>query len=239
MTTDQHHTEPNREPGGSEIRIDHQYEHNAPLAIETNYPIAAADLVRLRGRLTRRAHDRELLEVSYRMVDSPVGRLLLATTRQGLVRVAFETEGFDAVLVSLATSLSPRVLEDPGALDPVALELEEYFAGGRQKFDLPLDHSLSAGFRLTVHQLLPEIAYGHTWSYQEMAARAGNPRAVRAVGTACGRNPLPLVVPCHRVLRSDGSLGGYLGGLSAKHHLLELEHTVTSRAGEGNPERMQ
>ena len=184
------------------------------------------DVAGLHQLLEARAEQEGLLDVAYRTLDSPVGLLLLAATTTGLVRVAFEREGFDAVLESLATTLGPRVLRAPRRLDPAAEQLDDYFAGARTDFDLPLDRALSRGFRGQVHHYLPQIAYGHTASYQEVAARVGNPRAVRAVGSACATNPLPVVVPCHRDLRSDGSLGGYLGGPEAKTALLALEHAA-------------
>jgi methylated-DNA-[protein]-cysteine S-methyltransferase len=180
-------------------------------------------LASLHERLEREAADRGLVDVAYRVVDSPVGRLLVAATEHGIVRVAFESEGFDTVLQTLADRVSPRVLEAPGRLDRAAAELDEYFAGHRTSFDLPLDFALSRGFRGEVQRLLPSIAYGHTTSYARLADAAGRPRAFRAVGTACATNPLPVVVPCHRVLRGDGSLGGYVGGLDAKRALLSLE----------------
>jgi methylated-DNA-[protein]-cysteine S-methyltransferase len=180
-------------------------------------------LASLHERLEREAVDRGLVDVAYRVVGSPVGRLLLAATEHGIVRVAFESEGFDTVLQTLADRVSPRVLEAPGRLDRAAAELEEYFARRRTSFDLPLDFALSRGFRGEVQRLLPSIAYGHTTSYARLADAAGRPRAFRAVGTACATNPLPVVVPCHRVLRGDGSLGGYVGGLDAKRALLSLE----------------
>ena len=187
-------------------------------------------LPRLHAALEVRAVEAELLEVAYRTVDSPVGRLLLAATDRGLIRVAYDLEDHDRVLETLASRVSPRILRAPGRLDPVATQLEEYFGGRRTMFELSLDRSLSAGFRLAVLQHLPEIGYGRTESYTEVARAAGNPAAVRAVGTACATNPLPVVVPCHRVLRSDGSLGGYLGGLEAKRTLLDLE-AESVRAG--------
>jgi methylated-DNA-[protein]-cysteine S-methyltransferase len=180
-------------------------------------------LASLHERLEREAVDRGLVDVAYRVVGSPVGRLLLAATEHGIVRVAFESEGFDTVLQTLADRVSPRVLEAPGRLDRAAAELDEYFARQRTSFDLPLDFALSRGFRGEVQRLLPSIAYGHTTSYARLADAAGRPRAFRAVGTACATNPLPVVVPCHRVLRGDGSLGGYVGGLDAKRALLSLE----------------
>jgi methylated-DNA-[protein]-cysteine S-methyltransferase len=162
--------------------------------------------------------------VAYRIADTPVGPLLLAATERGLVRVAYASENHETVLQSLADRISPRVLLAPARLDPVVAELDEYFAGRRRAFDLPLDWRLSAGFRATVlHHLASDLGYGETASYGTVARLAGNPRAVRAVGTACATNPLPVVVPCHRVVRSDGSMGGYLGGLDAKRILLTLE----------------
>ncbi len=188
-------------------------------------PIAQETLAALHARLERAAEAEGLLEVAYTSIDSPVGRLLLAATPRGLVRVAFAGEDHDRVLESLVGSLGPRVLRAPRRLDAAAAELEEYFAGRRRTFDLALDLSLSRGFRQLVQQHLPQIEYGTTVSYGQVAALVGRPRAVRAVGTACATNPLPIVVPCHRVLRSDGSLGGYLGGAEAKTTLLELEAT--------------
>lgn len=164
-----------------------------------------------------------LVDVAYRVIDSPVGSLLLAGTDRGLVRVAFAREGHDSVLESLAATVSPRILLAPARLDDAARELEEYFAQRRQVFDLPLDFRLATGFRREVLAHLPDIGYGHTASYAAVAALTSSPRAVRAVGTACARNPLPLVVPCHRVIRSDGSWGAYLGGADAKALLLGLE----------------
>lgn len=189
----------------------------------TTFPIEPGAMADLRARLAERADELTLLDIAYRTIDSPVGPLLLAATETGLVRVAFEREGFDTVLESLATRVSPRVLQAPRRLDTAAAELDEYFAGTRRAFDLPLDLTLSSGFRQVVQRYLPHIGYGHTQSYTEVAETVGSPLAVRAVGTACATNPLPVVVPCHRVLRTDGSLGGYLGGLDAKRTLLELE----------------
>lgn len=178
---------------------------------------------RLHSRLVAAAANAGLLDVAYRTVDSPVGALLLAATPDGLVRVAFEREGHDEVLQSLAAAVSPRVLRAPSRLDPVAREIDEYFAGKRSGFDVALDFRLSGGFRRAVLDQLRAIGYGETASYAEVAASAGNPKAVRAVGTACALNPLPLVVPCHRVVRSDGAAGNYRGGAQAKLTLLALE----------------
>ncbi|HEX5466147.1 MAG TPA: methylated-DNA--[protein]-cysteine S-methyltransferase [Candidatus Limnocylindrales bacterium] len=188
--------------------------------------LAPADpqtLARLRVRLAAAAEASSDLDVAYRTVDSPIGSLLLAATEAGLVRVAVEGERHEAVLATLAERISPRILRAPRRLDPVARELDEYFAGARTIFDLPLDRRLSVGFRREVLERLPSIPYGGTASYAAIAGWLGRPRAMRAVGTACATNPLPIVVPCHRVLRSDGSLGGYAGGLDAKRTLLALE----------------
>lgn len=191
--------------------------------LDTLRDVDKATLLRLRGALADRAAAADLLDLAYRTVDSPLGPLLLVATDRGLTRVAFASQGHDQVLSQLAATISPRVLEAPRRLDPAARELDEYFTGTRRDFDLPLDLTTTGEFRRAVQLLLPTIAYGHTVSYSELAALAGRPTAVRAVGTACATNPLPVVVPCHRVLRGDGSLGGYLGGLEAKRTLLELE----------------
>ncbi|HEV7654097.1 MAG TPA: methylated-DNA--[protein]-cysteine S-methyltransferase [Mycobacteriales bacterium] len=188
------------------------------------FPVGESEVDRLHARLVAAAQADGVLDVAYRTVDSPVGSLLLAATEQGLVRVAFAGEDHDTVLQSLADRISPRLLRAPGRLDPVARELEDYFAGRRQGFDLPLDWRLSSGFRATVlHHLATDVGYGRTASYQALAALAGNPKAVRAVGTACATNPIPVVVPCHRVVRSDGGMGNYRGGPEAKRTLLDLE----------------
>ena len=178
-----------------------------------------AHLDRLVERLAVQADDQGLLDVGYRTVDSPVGTLLLAATPIGLVRVAYATEGHDAVLQALADGISPRVLRLDARLDAAARQLDEYFDGRREQFDVALDWRLSAGFRSTVLHHLPEIPYGRTATYADVAAMAGRPRASRAVGSACAGNPLPVVVPCHRVVRSDGALGGYLGGVAARRRL--------------------
>lgn len=186
-------------------------------------PASGEALSRLHRLLESKAERDGVLDVAYTVVDSPVGRLMLAATTRGLVRVAYATEDHDRVLETLAQKLSPRVLRAPQRLDAAARELEEYFTRRRQAFDLPLDLSLSHGFRQLVQRHLPEIGYGQTRSYRQIAELVGNPGAVRAVGTACATNPLPVVVPCHRVLRADGSLGGYIGGTQAKTTLLQLE----------------
>ena len=181
---------------------------------------------RLHGRLEEQAVADGLLDVAYRTLDTPVGPLLLAATDAGLVRVAYAAEDHDAVLATLAERISPRILRAPGRLDPVTREIDEYFEGRRMVFEQPLDLQLSRGFYRVVLDQLRRIDYGTTASYASVAASAGNAKAVRAVGTACATNPLPVVVPCHRVVRSNGGVGQYLGGTSAKRTLLDLEaHT--------------
>lgn len=186
-------------------------------------PVPETVLRGLHRRLEEGAARAGLLDVAYTTVSTPVGVLLLAATEEGLVRVAYAREDHEAVLQDLARRISPRVLHAPVRLAPAVRQLEEYFAGTRTGFDLPLDRSLSHGFRRLVQEHLPEIGYGRTESYGAVARSVGRPQAVRAVGTACATNPLPVVVPCHRVLRGDGGLGGYVGGLEAKAALLELE----------------
>ncbi|GAA2497347.1 methylated-DNA--[protein]-cysteine S-methyltransferase [Terrabacter carboxydivorans] len=183
-------------------------------------------LADLHAALVARASADSSVDATYRVVDSPVGPLLLAATDEGVVRVAFEVEDHDRVLESLGTSVGSRILRGGDRLDPLARELDDYFAGRRHGFDIPLDLRLAKGFRLTVLRHLSEIPYGSTESYGEVAVASGSPRAVRAVGSACATNPLPIVVPCHRVVRSDGSLGGYLGGLPTKERLLALERAA-------------
>lgn len=176
-------------------------------------------LARLHARLEVSAE----VDVAYRVHDTPIGPLLLASTERGLVRVGFGELGEDAVLAELTEQVSPRILRAPGRLDRVATELDEYFAGTRRRFDVGLDTRLAHGFRLEVVRHLCDIDYGETASYADLARLVGSPKAVRAVGTACARNPLPVVVPCHRVVRADGSMGQYAGGESRKRALLELE----------------
>jgi methylated-DNA-[protein]-cysteine S-methyltransferase len=177
----------------------------------------------LRERLATDADRDGLLDLAYRTVDSPVGLLLLAATSAGLVRVAFDGQGHAAVLEDLAREISPRILKAPRRLDAVARQLDEYFTGRRHRFDVAVDLRLARGFRRTVLEQLPNIAYGTTATYAAVATAAGSPQAVRAVGSACARNPVPVVVPCHRVVRSDGTIGGYAGGPAAKRTLLGLE----------------
>lgn len=177
-------------------------------------------------RVRERAAAEGLLDVAYTEADSPFGRLLLAATPKGLVRVGLPNQDSEALLEELAAKVSPRVLEAAAPLDEARRELDRYFAGQLERFELPLDWSLTGGFQGKVQHQINRIPYGQTRTYTEMARRAGNERAVRAAGTACGRNPLPVVVPCHRVLRSSGGLGGYGGGLPMKEALLALEGAI-------------
>jgi len=176
--------------------------------------------------LRERAAAEGLLDVAYATADSPFGTLLLAKTPQGLVRLGLPNEDHEAMLADLAGRISPRVLEAPGGLDEERRELDDYFAGRRHAFQVPIDWQLSHGFLLRARQGIAAIPYGQTRTYTDLARGAGNERAVRAAGSACSRNPIPLVVPCHRVLRSDGSLGGYAGGLEMKEKLLEMERDL-------------
>jgi methylated-DNA-[protein]-cysteine S-methyltransferase len=164
-------------------------------------------------------------DVVYAELDSPVGPLLAAATPKGLARIAYRdfNGGLDAVLEGLAARLSPRVVEAPARLDSVRRALEEYFAGTRRSFDLPLDLALAAPFGREVLLACSRIPFGATSSYGAVAADAGRPTASRATGNALGANPVPIVVPCHRVLRTGGGIGGYTGGLAIKEHLLTLE----------------
>ncbi|HET9161909.1 MAG TPA: methylated-DNA--[protein]-cysteine S-methyltransferase [Solirubrobacterales bacterium] len=173
--------------------------------------------------LVDRAAEEGLLDVAYASVDSPYGRLLVATTPHGLVKVSLPNHDAEQTLEDLAARISPRLLEAPARLDDVRRQLDDYFEGRRHAFDLPLDWRLSRGFRRRALRAIGRIPYGKTRSYTQIARSAGNERAVRAAGTACGANPIPIVVPCHRVLRSGGGLGGYGGGLPMKEGLLEME----------------
>jgi methylated-DNA-[protein]-cysteine S-methyltransferase len=173
--------------------------------------------------LRERAAAEGLLDVAYATVDSPFGTLLLARTPRGLVRIGLPNEDSQELLADLAGRISPRVMEAPAGLDEERREVEDYFAGRRHDFELPIDWQLSHGFLLRARQGIAAIPYGETRTYTDLARSAGNERAVRAAGSACSRNPIPLVVPCHRVLRSDGTLGGYAGGLEMKEELLNLE----------------
>ena len=173
--------------------------------------------------LAEQAEKEGLVDVAYAQVDSPLGPLTVAATKRGLVRLAYPERPLDDVLGRLAEAVSPRVLEAPARLDPIRRELEEYFEGRRRRFETPIDWALTAGFFRRVLQATARIGYGQVRTYAEVAGRAGNPRAVRAAGNGLGSNPIPVVVPCHRVVRTGGGLGGYTGGLERKKFLLGLE----------------
>ena len=180
------------------------------------------------SRLAERAADEGLLDVAYATVDSPFGTLLIAGTGRGIVKVAFPNQPTDEVLEELAAAVSPRVLESPARLDDVRRELDDYFEGRLDRFGVPLDWRLARGFQTKVLRATASIPYGETRSYGDVAAKAGNPRAFRAAGTALGRNPLPPIVPCHRVIQAGGSIGNYGGGPKMKEALLRLEGALKS-----------
>ena len=181
----------------------------------------------IRIALVARADADGLLDVAVERHDTPLGRVLLGATAEGLVRVGLPTEDEDAVLEELARRVSVRVLLGPRTtLTGARRQLDQYFEGERHAFDLPLDWRLTAGFRRSVLRATAQIPYGRTAFYREVATRAGSPAAVRAAGTALATNPLPIFVPCHRVLRSGGALGSYRGGTAAKAQLLRLEGAV-------------
>jgi methylated-DNA-[protein]-cysteine S-methyltransferase len=199
-------------------------DHEMVAALVAAFPSDDAAVAEgLHARLAAEAERDGLLDVAYRTVDSPFGALLVAATPEGVVRVAFEREDHDAVLDHLATAISPRILRAASRTDDVARQLDEYFGGRLRRFDVPVDLRLVRGFRRAVIAHLPDIPYGSTESYADVARAAGNPAAVRAVGSACSHNPVPVVVPCHRVVRSDGSYGQYLGGPETKAALLTME----------------
>jgi methylated-DNA-[protein]-cysteine S-methyltransferase len=163
------------------------------------------------------------LDIAVGAVESPVGALYVAVTPRGLARVSFASEDRDEVLRELAERLSPRILASRRATDEVRHELEEYFEGRRTRFEIPVDRRLIRGIARDVLRATSRIPFGRTATYTEIAERIGRPRAARAVGNALGSNPIPIVIPCHRVLRSGGALGGYGGGVPRKQHLLALE----------------
>jgi methylated-DNA-[protein]-cysteine S-methyltransferase len=170
-----------------------------------------------------RAAEAGLADVAYTMVDSPFGPLLVATTKRGLVRLAYPHEDVDDALEELARAVSPRVLEAPGRMDEIRRELDQYFRGDRQSFDVPVDFRLTRGFTQKILRITARIPFGSLLTYGQVATKAGSPRAYRAAGNALGANPSPIVVPCHRVVHADGGLGGYTGGIERKQFLLRLE----------------
>jgi methylated-DNA-[protein]-cysteine S-methyltransferase len=181
------------------------------------------DLAALSAAVADRAAADGLLDLAYAQVGSPLGELLAVSTPAGLVHLGYPNRPLDDQLELMAARISPRIVESPARLDEVRRELDEYFAGRRRDFDLELDWQLTAGFVQRVLTETARIPFGETRTYGEMAASAGSPRAFRAAGRALGANPIPIVVPCHRVLRSGGGLGGYGGGLDVKRELLALE----------------
>jgi methylated-DNA-[protein]-cysteine S-methyltransferase len=206
------------QPGGSDGG------EGARTAREVSVPGAGEAARRLAARIGAEG----LADVSYTTAESPFGPLLVAGTGRGLVRVAFPEEDVEAVLERLARGVSPRIVETPAPLDPVRRELDEYFSGRRREFELDLDWTLVGRFGRRVLRVTSEIPYGGVQSYGEVAADAGSPRGSRAAGNALGSNPIPIVIPCHRVLRSGGALGGYGGGLERKRWLLELEGAIAA-----------
>ena len=192
--------------------------------IEDRLRNAALDLPGDGPPIAERAAEEGLLDVAYTSVDSPLGPLVVAATPKGLVRVSYtEFRGEDEVLEEIARRVSPRVLEAPARLDGVRRELDEYFEGRRERFETPVDWSHLAGFTREVLRATAAIPFGDVSTYAGVAEAAGSPRAVRAAGNALGANPMPVVVPCHRVLRTGGALGGYTGGVERKEFLLRLE----------------
>jgi methylated-DNA-[protein]-cysteine S-methyltransferase len=192
----------------------------ARLVATTNLP--EVDMTALLDDMTRQADAEGLLDVAWAVTDSPIGDLVVAATPSGVVKINFGGE--DEMIDDLARRISPRVLRAPSRLDAVRRELDEYFAGRRQVFEVPLDWRLSKGFRrIALDELARGVHFGHTVSYKQLAEQAGSPKASRAIGSAMATNPIPIIVPCHRVLRTGGDLGGYGGGLDAKRWLLRHE----------------
>ena len=186
-------------------------------------PSAPFDADAFRAALARRATEAGVLDIAYGAYDSPLGQLTVIVTPRGLVRLSYPHEGIDAQFRELADRISPRILEAPERTDDVRRQLDAYFAGSRRSFEVPIDWRLVRGFAGDVLRATARIPFGETTSYREVAAAAGSPNAYRAAGNALGSNPVPIVVPCHRVLHAGGGLGGYTGGLDRKRYLLTLE----------------
>ena len=174
-------------------------------------------------RFADRAAAEHEADLAYTTISSPLGELLLVAGERGLTQMHYLDEPLEPALESLAQRRSPRIVESAKALDPWRRELDEYFEGARRHFDAPLDWEAMAPFQRAVLLATAAIPYGSTSTYTGVAVAAGRPRAQRAAGNALGANPLAIIVPCHRVLRSGGGFGGYTGGLDRKHYLLELE----------------
>jgi methylated-DNA-[protein]-cysteine S-methyltransferase len=188
---------------------------------------AVPDWIAVRARFAARALSEDLVDVAYENHDTPLGTMRVSATNTGIVRMILPAEDAEEVLEQLARKVSARILR---ASTPVITqtreELDEYFDGRRHRFDVPLDWTLATAFRFKVLEATARIPYGHTASYRQVASAAGSPNAVRAAGSALATNPLPVLVPCHRVLRSDGTIGQYLGGPAAKAQLLTLEQAI-------------
>jgi methylated-DNA-[protein]-cysteine S-methyltransferase len=178
---------------------------------------------RLAANLAARATRQGLLDVAYTSLDCPLGTLIVCATPRGVVRIAFDNEPEEQVLLQLAAHVSPRILSAPALLDNVRSELDEYFAGLRTAFDLPLDWTLTSGFRRKVLAATDQIPYGRTGTYHSIATAAGSRNAFRAAGTALATNPIPIIIPCHRVVLASGAIGQYRGGSERKQRLLDLE----------------
>ncbi|TMD03784.1 MAG: methylated-DNA--[protein]-cysteine S-methyltransferase [Chloroflexi bacterium] len=181
------------------------------------------DAASVAARFAETADGSGALDVAYAMVDSPFGPLLVAASTRGLLRLAYPDEPVEALMAQLAEEVSPRILEAPGRLDPLRRQLDEYFAGSRRRFEFPIDWRLVHGFGRDVLRVTAHIPYGKVSTYGDVAVRTGRPKASRAVGNALGANPMPIVIPCHRVVRTGGGLGGYTGGVQRKERLLQLE----------------
>ncbi len=181
------------------------------------------DAGRLASDLAWRADEAGLLDVAYASLDSPLGELLVAVTPRGLARIAYPGEGEDRVLDQLAAGISPRILRAPERTDTVRRELDDYFAGRRRTFDLPIDWSLVHGFAVKILGATARVPFGSVATYGQVAVEAGSPQAARAAGNALHGNPIPIVVPCHRIVPASGRLGGYGGGQERKRYLLDLE----------------
>ena len=193
-------------------------------ALRAQLPESADDAAAASAAVAKRAEAEGLVEIAYAFADTPLGVMFLAGTQRGLVRVGLPRESFDDVLSELADELSPRILELPSRVDAARRELDEYFSGRRHRFDLALDKALiTQPFRSSVLEVTSEVPFGEAITYGEVAARAGSPRAYRAAGSALGANPIPIVIPCHRVVRSGGAVGEYGGGPEMKEYLLRHE----------------
>jgi methylated-DNA-[protein]-cysteine S-methyltransferase len=192
-------------------------------------PSAELDRRALAAGLSRRAAEAGLLDIAYAETDSPIGELIVFVTPRGLLRVTYADEPIDGVLADVAARVSPRILRAPSRTDEARRQLEGYFGLRRRSFNLPIDWSLVHGFATGVLRETANIPFGDVRTYGQIAARAGSPRAARAAGNALGSNPIPIVVPCHRVLHADGGLGGYSGGLDRKRYLLALEGSLPKR----------